>query len=71
MKDGERAIPIAVHADLGLHVMRPVLVSGNLQVQGIEAHAVVVAHGALEALAQDIVEIGADVVINLGNSEPP
>src|SRR5450759_1010874 len=60
MEDGERAITIAVYVYLGLDVVRPVLASGNLQTQCIEAHAVVVTHGALETFAQDIAKVRAD-----------
>jgi hypothetical protein len=63
VEDGERAIPIAMDVDLGLDVVDPVPIGGDPQVQGVKAHAVVVAHGVLEALARDIAEIGTDELL--------
>ena len=63
MEDRQRAILIAMYVDLGLDVVRSMRVSGNLQTQGVKAHAVVVSHGAFETLAQDIAPVVAQHAI--------
>ena len=58
--DCERAIAVAMHFHLGLHRVRPVLITGNPQAQRVEAHTVVVTECALEALIHHVAPVRAD-----------
>jgi hypothetical protein len=55
MEQRQPSVRVAMHADLDLHVVAAVAVRGDLKHEALDAHAVVMAHGALAVLAQDIV----------------
>ncbi len=59
VKDGQVTIRIAVNAHLRLD-MTAIAVRRNLRRPVVKAHTVIIAHGALEALAQDVIKITAD-----------
>src|SRR3990172_5563516 len=60
MEDRQGATAVAVYPYLGLDVVCSVPIGGDLQDQPLEVHAVIVGHGALELLAQDLLEMAAD-----------
>ena len=56
VKNRQRTVLIAMHTHFGLDVVAAVPVAGYLQRKAFETHAVVFADGALELLAQDVVQ---------------
>src|SRR4249920_3825463 len=54
VKQGQGAIHVAVYPHTGLDVVRALGTGRDLQLAPLEAHAVVVAHGALELHAQNV-----------------
>lgn len=60
VQNRQRRVGSAQHHDLGFHVVTAVAIGRNLQLHRLEAHAVVLAHRALETRAQDVSQRWAD-----------